>query len=471
MATSSSSSEPLKMPQLDYKLRSVIAPRYKLMKLPLNNNTNSNIPIGSSSSTTLEWKLPTRVYNLARSYISYNMHVDKQGASNFGWTFEDLFELGSSITFGSAGGIDLVNLQWLQNYSKIARRLNTPLDDYLGNDELGCLYRSNIEAPANVNPGGSNRVNGVLYGGSDNYVEPKFAMRSALDTPMDRYRQYPLGALTGTLFGVDRDFYSPVEQYLRIQAGIGDKMAFTTTSATVPTTGVASASGGSGITLNNVYLYLAVEQNSVIEQSLMERYMAGQLSFSIPYTTAFRNTGGAANSQTNIQIQLSNQYGKRLKHITHTVWNPQEKFNTAYDCANFDGEKIQMYQTFLDTMPLQDRILSCKQALGTSVNSDDWLENKKFLEKRSAIISKNQYSLNWFHRDQFYEPHTEAGALPDVNLDEGLIMDTPKQWQISATIPNGGLANLVHYTYVEFAREIQITPAGPIFVGNMLSTV
>jgi len=119
MAASSSSSEPLKMPQLDYKLRSVIAPRYKLMKIPLNNITTSNIPIGATTSTTLEWKLPTRVYNLARSFISYNLKVPAQGtgvapaavADYFAWTHEDVFELGNAITFGSAGGVDLVNLQ------------------------------------------------------------------------------------------------------------------------------------------------------------------------------------------------------------------------------------------------------------------------------------------------------------------------------------------------------------------------
>jgi hypothetical protein len=262
-----------------------------------------------------------------------------------------------------------------------------------------------------------------------------------------------------------------VEQYLRIQAGTGDKMSFVSSSVSIPVADAGSVTAGDGITLNNVTLYLAIEQDVDIVKGLMDRYMAGTLAYSIPYTTAFRNTGGAANSQTNIQINLSNQYGKRLKHITHTVWNPIEKYNTAYDCANVDGEKIQLYQTFLDTMPLQDRILSCNQPIGRSINSDDWLENKKFLEKRSVIIGKNQYSINWFHRDQFYEPHTETNALPDVNMDEGLIMDTPKQWQISATIPAGGLANLVHYTYAEFAREIQITPAGPIFVGNMVSTV
>ena len=95
-----------------------------------------------------------------------------------------------------------------------------------------------------------------------------------------------------------------------------------------------------------------------------------------------------AGAQTNIQISLSNQYGRRLKSILHTVWNSQEKYNTAYDCANWNGEKIETYQTFMDSIPLQDRILSCKRPAGALINQDDWAENKKFLEKRSCIISK-----------------------------------------------------------------------------------
>jgi hypothetical protein len=165
-------------------------------------------------------------------------------------------------------------------------------------------------------------------------------------------------------------------------------------------------------------------------------------------------------------VLLSNMYGKRLKRILHSVWNPQEKFNTAYDCANWDGEKVASYQTFLDSQPLQDRALSCLRPWGGRVNSDDWLENKKFLANRSCITSKECYALNWFHIDQFYEPHDPAASLPEVNLDEGLLMDTPKQWLFAGQIPAGGISSLLYYTYAEFSREIMITNVGPQFLGS-----
>ena len=175
----------------------------------------------------------------------------------------------------------------------------------------------------------------------------------------------------------------------------------------------------------------------------------------------------AAGTQANIQIQLSQQYGKRLKRILHSVFNGQELLNTAYDTDNTGGKKIKSYQTFMDNIPLQDRILSCATppAMTADVGllgMDDWLENKKFVEKRSMILSKEHYQLNWFHIDQFYEPHdTNSIPLPEVNIDEGLSMETAKQWLLSATVTD---ANLVHYTFAQFARDIIITQTGPLFV-------
>ncbi len=447
---------------LDYKLRSITAPKYKFVRIPMNNHASASVNVTATSTELLEWKLPTQVYNLARSYISYNLEIPAE-ANFYHMSFEDTFDIAQSATFGSAGGVDLVNIQHLQNYTKIARKIDTSVEDYTGNGDMSQLYRCDSLKTANKLPfayGGAG-----VYDGADNYIEPKYTTQTAaVNQAMNRYRQFPLGAISGTLFAVDRDFYSPVEQYLRITAGVGNKIAITTK---VPATPDTPAQAGDtkapkDVKINQCYLYLAVEQNIAVVQGLMSKYASGQLSFRIPYTTGFKNVGGGASTATNIQIQISQQYGKRLKRILHTVWYPVESGATAYDCSNWDGSKIETYQTFLDSLPLQDRILSCKRPAGAFINSDDWLENKKFLDKRSCIMSKDMYALNWFHIDQFYEPHDKKDSLPpDVNLDEGLVMDTPKSWTISTT--SGPTANLVHYTWVEFSRDIEVTTAGPVF--------
>ena len=242
---------------------------------------------------------------------------------------------------------------------------------------------------------------------------------------------------------------------LRLNCGTGDKMAFATGATTNPTSAPVSATS---VSINNCFLYLAVEQNQPIIQSLMALYATGDLKFRIPYTIAFRNVGGAANAQSTIQIGVSSNYGKRLKKILHSVWNPVETQNKAYDCSNF-STKVASYQTFIDNMPLQDRVLDCRSSAAAEVYSDDWAENKKFLERRSCILSKKMYQINWFHQDSFFEPRDKDGGLPEVNLDEGLELvqgGTIRNWQFTYTA--GTQANSVHYSYLEFTRDVHVVP-------------
>lgn len=481
-----SDSSTVSTPQTDYKMRDVYAPIYKHVRVTPVAPASSSIGISPTSSTMLEFKLPTLVYNLARSYISYSLNVPGQQAQDERvMTFEDVIELASSVQFGVPGGINLVDLQYAQNYTKIARKIDTKMEDYLSNDDMSGLYKSNQLSSANVYPvqylGGPGAV--LTYDSKDNYLGPKYIQAGPAPTAgggasppeatgqthrLDRYRQFPLSAYSGTMLADDRDFYSPVEMRLAFNVGVGDKVAFISTDAAAPATGAKSvpdlatsttSTAGKGVTFNNIVLYLCVEKNKEVSDSIIQEYLGNRLKYRIPYTTAFRAVGAPAGQQTNIQITLSTMYGKRLKRILHTVWNPQEKHHLAYDCNNWDGAKIASYQTSLDNLNLQDRILSCKRPSGLLVNEDDWLENKKFLDKRSSYVSKEMYALNWFHIDQFFEPHDKDSQIPEANLDEGVPMDTSRTWQFSGL--TGGLGGAIHYTYAEFSRDVLITNAGP----------
>jgi hypothetical protein len=108
-------------------------------------------------------------------------------------------------------------------------------------------------------------------------------------------------------------------------------------------------------------------------------------------------------------------------------------------------------------------------------NSEDWLENKKFVSKGSSILNRAHYAINWFHMDQFFEPHDRRTDIPEINVDEGLAMDQPHTFQFSAEInsdagdadgdkSNG--ANALFYFYAEFTREIAITPEGVVFLAS-----
>jgi len=141
----------VKTPQLDFKTTTIMGPKYKYVRIPMNNHASASVEIQPTSTELLEWKLPSQVYNLARSYISYSLEVPKK-ASNHNVTFEDTFDIAQSATFGSAGGIDIVNIQHLQNYTKIARKIATSVEDYLGNDDMSQLYKCNTVRDENILP-------------------------------------------------------------------------------------------------------------------------------------------------------------------------------------------------------------------------------------------------------------------------------------------------------------------------------
>ena len=457
--------------QIDYAVRdATTAPVYKMMKIPLNNFSSFPIAIEPTGSRVLEWKLPTQVYNLAKSYISYgiNMAAPVAASARFNCHFENCFDLGNQITFGAASGNNLCDLSFLQCYTKVARSVDTTFDDYIGNSNLSGLYKCNSVNAANPLPAtwkytGVSPYTAVDYAPADNFIEPKYFLApAAVETQSFVFRQFPLSGITNTIFSVDKDVYfGPQEQYLRITAGTGQKMGFTTTSLSVP--GTAAAVAGA-VGLNDVYLYLAIEQNPNVRDSVLALAHTGALKMRIPFTTAFKNLGSSQNTQTNIGISFSQQYGKRLRRILHSVWHPTESSNTGMDNSNFNGSKILNFNTFLDSQVLQDRIMDCRQPAGNSIFMDDWAENRKYADKK-VVLSKEMYQLNWYHIDQFFSPPDDDNSLPPSNLDEGLAKNTAKQWLFSGLAGGGQTpANLVHYTFATFDREILITPNGPIWI-------
>ncbi len=383
-------------PQIDYNMRRTVAPRYKWLKVPLNNMSSSSVTLNNGTTTVLEWKLPTRVYNLARSYISATVTASAAPAGKVNWMYEDVFDLGNNITFGSAQGVNLVDLNFAANYSKIARRLNTKLEDFLGNDDMSALYKCNSDVAANRIPalGG-----GLVGNASDNYIESQYACAGGAAAALQRYRQYPLDTFAGTLLGVDRDFYAPVEQYLRVTAGIPDKTTWYSDDPIQPA--LNPFLNPNGVTYSDLYLYLCIEQNPEIILGMIQRYESRQMIYRIPYTTGFKTVGTtAAGSVTNVSLNFPQQYGKRLKRIIHTPYNPVETMNTAFDCDNTGGKKVISYQTYLDSQQLQDQAITCSAPANGLANMQDWKENKKFAEK-TVYTSKENYQRNWFHIDQF----------------------------------------------------------------------
>lgn len=265
-------------------------------------------------------------------------------------------------------------------------------------------------------------------------------------------RSVPLSALTHTALAMDKDMIFGEDMYIRIQVAPWTQIGFTSTSAADPAAGVAALTVAPKV--RNFQLQLAHQVDPDLEAAVRNRFQQGHLKFMIPYVYGWRNaTLGAG--VANIQIQLNNQLGKKLKRILHVPFLGSEATRFTYDHQNVNGDKIVQYQTMLDSQPLQDYQLSCLQPVaGGARGMDDFRENSPLLHG-SAIQGSASYYLNWLHVDSWSQPKRDV-SVPEENIDEGLDLTLAKSWGISATTTD----NLVHYTFGEFIREVHSLPQG-----------
>ncbi len=436
--------------QIDYKdVAPSATPKYRFLRIPLNNLTGSTFQVGPTTSQLMEFKLPNTVYNLAQSYVSYQLSIPTSGATFANWVHDDCLDVATTAYFGSAAGPDLCNLQYVNRYTKIVRKMKTSLQDFLSKDISSQLHTCNSAATANL-------VAASGASATTNYTEPQYIRSAALDTAVTATRKFNLNGIKDTIFSVDKDLYIPSEMYVRFTCGVGNQIAFASTNIADPTAGAAAIAVP--ITVQQTYLWLAVEQNQLIIDSVMNKVLTTGLKMNVPYTTAWRTS--STGTIANIQIPINQQYGRKLKRMLHTVWNATESSNTALDCANRDGaKKITLYNTFMDNKQMQDFQLSTAASDTTGLYEDDWRENRKYC-KGSVIQNRAMYNLNWFHCDSWVEP-SKNYFDDDSNEDDGLPMNTPRLWQIQATTAN---ANLTHYNFGTFIRQVVIDRSGANFV-------
>ena len=122
-----------------------------------------------------------------------------------------------------------------------------------------------------------------------------------------------------------------------------------------------------------------------------------------------------------------------------------------------NGAKITSYQTYLDSQPLQDAVLSCLQpVVGGASGMDDWRENRALI-RGSALENSAAYYYNWFHCDSFSNPKRGKVLTPTENILEGLDLSHPRQWTLTL---NATTASLFHYVWGTFIRQVHATPQG-----------
>ena len=177
------------------------------------------------------------------------------------------------------------------------------------------------------------------------------------------------------------------------------------------------------VTIDNMTLYLAVEKNQEIINSLREKILSQEgFSVLIPYVHQYKNN--LIGSSQTVSLRFNRGHGRRLVKIYHSVFNQNEIvttgaattannqfiFPTAYDNdnrnytltvvkataannINYNRSKVQIFYTMLDNERLQEFNMSC-------ANYDDYMQMRDKL-KGSVLQDADIYYYNWVWIEDF----------------------------------------------------------------------
>jgi len=452
--------------QLVYKDVKTHAPRYKYVKILLSNILNNQFVPTATGVTQIQFKMPyNTVYNLAKSKLAYQINIPAQGSGVYTWVYQDCFNLGNQlITFETGNGLQLLNLPEPMKFSAIIGKVNQKFTDYVTNDGTEKPYSNAVYSGVGTLQGSGNlTANPTCQGVAQSvpYLEPQYMLCSALNTAVQDNNYYPLGRFAHTILALDKDIYAGQNDlYLKITTGGYNQMCFQGTSATNPTTSATSLTNApTGI--QNVYLYLAVQQDPMIIDRLVNQFNSAGIKLTIDYPIITKTTTQSSTNQQ-IVIPFVPANGKFLKKVYHTVWNATESLGTLLDCGNVNASKIVSYNTYLDSTKLQDDVINCAQSSGGTIYYDDWRTNE-IQCRNSPIFTQFIYQKNWFHCDDFTQPDLikDPQPVPSQNLVDGIPMERGIQWQFLATTTN---ASYIHDNFAIFVREVLFSPNGIQFV-------
>jgi hypothetical protein len=223
-------------------------------------------------------------------------------------------------------------------------------------------------------------------------------------------RKVPLSAFDSTLLSLNKDLYFPCDLYLNLT--LAPLYQIFTYTSTPQTPGVIAnqTAPAAAITCGSFNLYLAVEVNESITNSIIADINRGPLKIPIPYTYNSLQITPSAVSQSSCSFIVSKNNGRQLNKVITSVWNINQNSLLNYDNSNVQGRLISSYSTYMDATNLQQgqqNVFNPNASYNASVWSaipytyaDDWTVNYDFI-KGTCIGNYAHFQQNWAHTDSF----------------------------------------------------------------------
>lgn len=483
---------------LDYQKVTKSHPYYRFNKiLPINGLQETKLTVAGGNE--LQFEIPVCAFNLAKSYLNFQMTIPDNGNPNYNWVYADVAGPIRQMQLYTRNSIYLADLYNVNSMTKILTKINTKLDDFLTFDDAepsdgngtavpgtqSILRRNKYALSSLLNytgfgsdEDGKNPVGGagivvsadiktptlkvLLYplrpdksSYSQSFTEPLYLDKSALgDGAGQGILNYnfsiPLSQFSESIFSLDKVLYMNEILVLRIVFDSLSKVSFYGTSPQDPTAGAAA--NATDVDLKNIQLFLAVEQDPLIIQGLRQQVASGGFSTLIPYIYCYKT---ALNGSTHtISLRFNRGHGRRLQKVYTSSFTSTETLNNAYNCSNLavatglNGNIVSSFYSMLNNQRIQEINMNCAKY-------DDW----NFLQQKlqgCVIQNSNIYGFNWFWVDDFTELEKLYHSNP--NDDIGIPLDVEQKYDLYLTM--NGTLNRNNYTFAVCQKMLTVSAAG-----------
>jgi hypothetical protein len=288
----------------------------------------------------------------------------------------------------------------------------------------GLLAQANGQ-PSNQILGGNARSTGAADGDRfpQSTVEPRYKQDYTVeDTAAGAHTAalrftLKFGDIPHAIIGMNKDLFFGETLILQVTWAIKTQIAFDATRADGDQTG-AIVPGD--ITLNNLNLYLALETNRVVAESVMRQAQSG-LKLVVPYVYTNKIQTAGQNLQS-IQIRLNRGHGRsilKLYHVPSAVANVSGNY-TYYHSSGF----VQDLYTLMDNERLQDNVLT--------VGTYEHLRHMFSVTDGCCLTTLNGLNFNFVWIDDWTGAPAHEWRQTD-SAECALPLDQERMWNILFT--------------------------------------
>lgn len=237
----------------------------------------------------------------------------------------------------------------------------------------------------------------------------------------------------------------PASTYLGYTPPAGAPVGGNAANAVLPAVNSNAPAGKQNFQMNNVTLYLAVETNRALIETIVRQMSTSGLRMLVPYVVANKYTSTAGTTQ-NVQQRINRAWGRTLLRVYHSVFNATETEIYAYDNYNVSGSKVTNVYTTLDNDRIQEVNLDC-------TTQDEWLFMSDLL-KGTAYQSPEHFQSSWALVDDWTGRSPVEHKKMDIG-ECGLTLAQERLWQIYMQT---AAASYNHYSFFVTQKMLTITP-------------